>query len=218
MAKSMSYKEKAYRYLKEQIDNNVLLAGTHLKENDLAKQLDMSRTPIRKALDQLAKEKYVRIEPYKGAVVCKNTLNSKAIVERLQFIELLVTALFKQMENKGITVNTKQLDEIAHHLKWDKTIDQINDYYDAEAKLFQLLVSYHSNAYFRRVTLDTVLNLHELYINEAKKREERFLAELEDMQNIYPPFIQVLKDGDYPQANKYIRMWINKLILQQINY
>ncbi|MCY3079762.1 GntR family transcriptional regulator [Aerococcus sp. JJEM-2022b] len=66
MAKSMSYKEKAYRYLKEQIDNNVLLAGTHLKENDLAKQLDMSRTPIRKALDQLAKEKYVRIEPYKG--------------------------------------------------------------------------------------------------------------------------------------------------------
>lgn len=56
MAKSMSYKEKAYRYLKEQIDNNVLLAGIHLKENDLAKQLDMSRTPIRKALDQLAKE------------------------------------------------------------------------------------------------------------------------------------------------------------------
>ncbi|MCY3061498.1 GntR family transcriptional regulator [Aerococcus sp. Group 1] len=66
MAKSMSYKEKAYRYLKEQIDNNVLLAGTHLKENDLAKQLDMSRTPIRKALDQLAKENMSGLSPIKG--------------------------------------------------------------------------------------------------------------------------------------------------------
>ena len=64
MAKTKSYKDIAYQYLKEQIDSNLLLPDTHLKEVEIAETLGMSRTPVRKAMAQLAEEDYIRIEQY----------------------------------------------------------------------------------------------------------------------------------------------------------
>lgn len=56
-----SLKEKAYLILKEKILAQKLRAGDPLSEVDLAKELRVSRTPIREALLQLQKDTLVEI-------------------------------------------------------------------------------------------------------------------------------------------------------------
>ena len=217
MPKNKSYATIAYEYLKDQIDSNLLLSDTHLKEVEIADFLGMSRTPVRKAMLQLEREGYIQMEPYKGAVVAKSSLNSRAIVERLQFIELLVMNLLQQMENKVITLDKERLkhleQDILHHL----VNEDLKGYFNAEYAFFSHLASYYSNNYFRQVTLNTIRPLHEIYYNEITHNHMSFERELRDMRTIYPNLFEALMAHDFASARKQVRIWVNQLILYQIN-
>ncbi len=217
MAKTKSYKDIAYQYLKEQIDSNLLLPDTHLKEVEIAETLGMSRTPVRKAMAQLAEEDYIRIEQYKGAVVAKNALNARAIVERLQFIELLTMNLFQQMQNKDVQVDTERVEELKQNITESLAAYDLETYFDTEFKMFTYLVSFYPNSYFRQVTLNTIQPLHELYIKEAKEDHSAFKREANELKEIYPTMLKALVHKDYAMARKQARIWINQLILYQIN-
>lgn len=217
MAKSQSYKEVAYTYLKEHIDNNILLPDTHLKEVEIANSLGMSRTPVRKAMNQLAEEGYIKIEPYKGAVVAKSTLNARAIVERLQFVELLVMNLFQQMQNKDVHIDEDALDNIMKQLLEYLEHGDIDGYFDCEFQMYTNLASYHPNSYFRQIALNTIATLHELFYKEIKASRTKFERERDDLLRIYPEMVLALKQGDYPNARKQVRIFINQLVLYQIN-
>ena len=62
-------RSEVYKIIKEGITSQRLLAGAPLKELDLSRQLGVSRTPIREALNQLSKEGIVDFYPRKGAFV-----------------------------------------------------------------------------------------------------------------------------------------------------
>ncbi|MCZ0717472.1 GntR family transcriptional regulator [Aerococcus kribbianus] len=217
MSKDKSYAELAYDYLKDQIDSNMLLADTHLKEVEIAEQLGMSRTPVRKAMAQLEVEGYIRIEPYKGAVVAKSSLNSRAIVERLQFIELLVMNLFQQMENKAITLDRDILNDFQDRILNALTEEDYTEYFKVEYDFYAYLATFYANSYFRQVTLNTIHPLHEIYHKEMLENRTTLEREAHDMREIYPNLIKALIEGDYVVARKQTRIWVNQLILYQIN-
>ncbi|MEM7193982.1 MAG: GntR family transcriptional regulator [Pseudomonadota bacterium] len=58
--------EAAYALLKRQILDNQLTANTQMLENEIASQLKMSRTPVREALQQLAREGLIDVIPRHG--------------------------------------------------------------------------------------------------------------------------------------------------------
>lgn len=60
---------RAYRVIREAILNFEFQPGYPLSEVELAKRLEMSRTPIREAIRQLASAGLVETFPYKGAFV-----------------------------------------------------------------------------------------------------------------------------------------------------
>jgi DNA-binding GntR family transcriptional regulator len=70
----ISLKEFAYRKIGEWLIEDKLLPGEALLESDLAARLQISRTPIREALSQLAQEGLVEIIPRRGAFVARITL------------------------------------------------------------------------------------------------------------------------------------------------
>jgi DNA-binding GntR family transcriptional regulator len=77
-----SIREAAYRHLRGAILAGSLIPGERISEPALAETLGLSRTPIREALQTLAKEGLVEVTPHKGARV--RQLSVKEIEEVYQ--------------------------------------------------------------------------------------------------------------------------------------
>ncbi|MDP9743335.1 UNVERIFIED_ORG: DNA-binding GntR family transcriptional regulator [Bacillus sp. B2I3] len=63
-------KDRAYEMIKKLLMNGELSPGEFVKEGDLSEQLEMSRTPIRSALQRLEHDGLVRIHPKQGIYIC----------------------------------------------------------------------------------------------------------------------------------------------------
>ena len=60
---------RAYAYVKERLLDGRYAGGTLLSENELARRLEISRTPVRQAFVQLESEDLLELYPRRGALV-----------------------------------------------------------------------------------------------------------------------------------------------------
>jgi DNA-binding GntR family transcriptional regulator len=65
----------AYAKVKQQIIFHEIKAGQTVDELSLARQLDLTRTPVREAVQRLAQEGLLRIIPRKGTIVAELSLD-----------------------------------------------------------------------------------------------------------------------------------------------
>jgi len=65
---------KAYEWIRDAIEAREIEMGAPLPENHLAREIGVSRTPIREALRSLEQDGYVKIIPQKGAFVSEISL------------------------------------------------------------------------------------------------------------------------------------------------
>jgi len=79
--------KQAYEYLKRRILSNEFMPGERLREVELAKSLMISRAPVREALQVLAAEGMVTINPRRGTYVAK--LDPQEYLEYVQVREAL---------------------------------------------------------------------------------------------------------------------------------
>ena len=76
-------REYALRSLREKIVDLTLAPGSFVSENELAQELGLSRTPVREALNALARTGIVQVIPQKGSFV---TMIDPERVEESRFI------------------------------------------------------------------------------------------------------------------------------------
>jgi len=121
-SRSITKKELAYNAIKREILKNNLPSGTFLVERELCKALEISRTPIREALQQLASEGLVEFIPSRGAFVAGITYED--IIETYdvrEVLEGLATRLFTFYSSQ---LEIDELDEIYKHM--EKALKQEN--------------------------------------------------------------------------------------------
>src|SRR5262245_39268608 len=70
----VSLRDRAYERIKNEILKLGFGPGQFLSIGELAKQLEVSRTPVRDALLRLEREGWVRVLPFKGAYVAEITV------------------------------------------------------------------------------------------------------------------------------------------------
>lgn len=85
--------ERAYSAIKELAVNYELLPGHSINENQLSKQLGVSRTPIREALNRLAVEGLLKFQPNKGYFARELDVNE--IIELYELRVGIEAAAFK---------------------------------------------------------------------------------------------------------------------------
>jgi DNA-binding GntR family transcriptional regulator len=80
---------RAYRYTKERLLDGRFAAGTLLSENELARSLGISRTPVREAFLHLEAEELIELYPRRGALVkpitpseADDVLEARLLIER----------------------------------------------------------------------------------------------------------------------------------------
>ncbi len=79
--------DKVYERLRLQITQGVLSPGSYLRENTIAVQLGVSRTPVRAALHRLAAEGFLTVRRRRGVVV--EGLTPKDVDEVMRIREVL---------------------------------------------------------------------------------------------------------------------------------
>ena len=70
----LSLGQKSYSLIKEKILGDEIRPGDRIREDLLAEEISMSRTPVREAINQLAAEGFVRQVPRKGVFAVDFTL------------------------------------------------------------------------------------------------------------------------------------------------
>ncbi|HEX5464332.1 MAG TPA: GntR family transcriptional regulator [Burkholderiales bacterium] len=75
----LSLGRRAYEQLREAIETGKLKPGSPVRETDLATQLDMSRTPIQRAITWLEGDGLIAHEPYRGRVIAR--LDYQMVIE-----------------------------------------------------------------------------------------------------------------------------------------
>jgi DNA-binding GntR family transcriptional regulator len=107
--------EQAYTQLEEMITTLQLAPGQALSEPYLSEALGIGRTPVREALQRLARERLVLIHPRRGIVIADvNIRNQLKLLELRRELERLIA---KSAARRGTPEERKQMHEIADNME-----------------------------------------------------------------------------------------------------
>ena len=140
--------ERAYRLIEEQIVTLQLKPGDILSEQMLSAVFKIGRTPIREALQQLAREGLITILPRKGILVSDiNPRSQLLVLEVRREIERLLSRSGAERATKE---QRKQLRDIAQGMdRAAKTNDDIS-FMRLDRELNQLMIDASHNVYAAR--------------------------------------------------------------------
>jgi DNA-binding GntR family transcriptional regulator len=128
-AEAESLTNRAYNLLEEMISTLQLPPGTPVSEAELSSQLGIGRTPVREAMQRLARERLLLVLPRRGCIVTPIRPEEEVmLIETRRAIETLVmeTAAARASETER-----RQFGEIAARMK---TVLRTHDF-DAFARL-----------------------------------------------------------------------------------
>ena len=109
--------QSVYDYLKKVITNNELKPNQKLNEQEIADIFQVSRTPVREAIAQLAAEGLVEIDPHHGAVVKETSVSKiEEIFQVLRCLDgLAVELVVDQLDTEKIKQFEKMTSKMEHY-------------------------------------------------------------------------------------------------------
>ena len=146
--------EQAYRQLEEEIVTLRLEPGEFLSEYALATSLKIGRTPIREALQRLARENLVRSIPHRGTFVTDVNITDLA---RITEVRVVLEAHAARLATEKLTsADRESIEELLVQLQGQVT-DQ-RDLMHLDQRIHRLVYRCSHNS-FLEATLERYLNL-----------------------------------------------------------
>lgn len=186
--------EKVYNILEDQILSQKLRAGDSVTEMKLSKELGVSRTPVREALQRLDREGLIKLRPNKGAVVVgiseRDLIDIYKIRTRLEGLAARIAA-----ENADETL-IRQLSDNIELTEFYMSKGNIEKLKDLDSDFHDIIYSYCQS----RILGKTLSELHRYIVCyrklslSVKGRLERSLAEHREI-------VEAIKKGDAEGAD-----------------
>jgi DNA-binding GntR family transcriptional regulator len=163
--------------LRERIFSGELMPGMFLDEIQLAEQMKISRTPLREALKVLTAEGLVRHEPRRGCFV--NEVTEQDLDEIFPVIALLEGRCAFEAARNASEADLQALEELHQKLARHAKARRINEYYDTNFAIHEMIIALAGNRWLAGVIGDLrkIVKLARLQQLHAPGRLEQSLSE-----------------------------------------
>ena len=199
---------EAYNYIKNLILTHQLDANTLYSETKLSKELGISRTPMREALQCLSQDGYITVIPSKGFRI--RQLSQKDMKETIQIRCAIEGFCTQCLANEYNTSKGKQtIERLGEILKKQKESLSANDDYESfinyDHEFHLVLVNYIENEEIN-LMFQRLMYLIRLTTQSALQVEGRSIGTVDEHEEYY----EKLKTGD---GNEAYRILISHLMM-----
>ncbi len=182
--KQLSLKEKAYLSIKQSIMDNTYTVNSILTERSIAEQLQMSRTPVRSAIERLESEGYLLGTPNKGFLL--KDLSLKQVVDFFDFriaiepyvAEKLATKKISDSEVHWFTENLKSQENFV-------TLQDTINFTKLDSEFHRHLIKLYNNAEMVQTIEHLQDKLYRIALNVLQKDHSRIHQSISDHQHIW---------------------------------
>lgn len=137
-------KDQVYEVIKKNILDGSITAGQRIQELQIAKDLQVSRSPVRSAIEKLIGEGLLECIPNK--CVCVRQMSETEIIEAYEFRLIIEKfASSKAAENCSEEM-VRRLDEMKDRFLRFSGLEHLNDYMRTDAEFHELLVECAGNS------------------------------------------------------------------------
>lgn len=192
-----SLSDQVYTYLRKQMNLGDLLPGSTINIGEIAKQLGISKTPLRDALIHLELEGFVTILPRRGVRV--NPLLLQDVKNAYDAIGLVEAFIVKDSIDKITPAHIKQLEKLNQRIISDIEKDNLSDLFETNLEFHHTYLDISDNEPLKKFILPIKHRLYDFprqnYIREWELRncEE------------HSQFIDYLKEGNGEEAGKILQ-------------
>ncbi|MEL7567343.1 MAG: GntR family transcriptional regulator [Dehalobacterium sp.] len=194
----MPMREVIFHFLRESIISGKFAPDDHLIEEELAKQLNVSRTPIREAIRKLELEGLVRRSPRRGVVVRKFSLED---AEEIYDLRSVLEGYAARLATKNISMDQinklkSLLSEMKESIKNGNTIGEM----DLHKKWHLTLYAASKNS-----RLERLLNDYADYLQFFRTLALQNPGRLNETTEQHESLIHAIESGDSELAEKVAR-------------
>jgi len=138
--------DEIYLALKEDILNLKLYPGKFISENEISKQYNVSRTPVKTAFSRLRSEKFIEIVPQKGTYV---TLLDMELIKEIIYMRTVleitvINNIFEKINDdliNKLSVNLEKQKEIV-----EQSVIEASDFYLADSEFHSICFEFAGKA------------------------------------------------------------------------
>ena len=141
--------QKVYRVLKESIIKGFLEPGTKLLENKIAEEMQVSRTPVREAMQKLAAEGFVRTTPNQTMVVTE--VSPEDVKEVLQIRGVLEGLAARIAAKKINRQEIDELEKIVAQMSLHLTKENLSSYCQVDDEFHDLILNICGNKWIIQI-------------------------------------------------------------------
>jgi len=141
--------QRVYEYLREEILAERLRSGTELQEAAVARELGVSRGPIREAIGRLEAEGLVTVRPRRGAVV--RSLSRGEFLELYQVREALEAAAVRLAVPRLGPDGLAELRGLTDEMAACAQAERLDEYFEANARFHDAIFAASGNRRLREM-------------------------------------------------------------------
>jgi DNA-binding GntR family transcriptional regulator len=185
-------------HIEEEIATRRLLPGTRLDEQELARRFQVSRTPVREALLQLASEGLVQLRPRRGAVV--REISMPRLIEMFELMGEL-EALCAKLAARRMSDTEREALRAAHERCREAHAIRDTDGYYYRNEVFHRLIYQGSHNTFLTEQAENLHRRLQAYRRLQLRARNRIDSSFEEHQAI----VDAILAGDPERAAQMMR-------------
>lgn len=196
-------KDHVYDYISKKINDGTLKPNERISENRVCDDLEISRTPVREALMQLASEGYLEKTPRKGFIVKELSLER---VQRLYAIIGCLEALAASLAVDRLTEDDMK--------KMENTLDKIDkaildrdytEYYKLQTQFHNIFIEAADNEELSQLLTSLKKNfIRQTYITD-KEQVDTLLRVVQETHKEHKEIYNLFQEKNKDKLEKYLR-------------